>query len=45
MLNTVGLGIAMQDGREEAKRVAKKICDTIENKGIEKVLEEISLFN
>ena len=44
MLSKVGLGIAMGDGWEEAKKAAKYISENIENRGIEKALIKFGIL-
>ena len=43
MIEGVGMGIAVENGRDETKAVANKITDTNLNDGVAKSIEELFL--
>jgi hydroxymethylpyrimidine pyrophosphatase-like HAD family hydrolase len=44
ILTAAGLGIAMFNANEEVKAIADKVCDSCENDGIAKALQELGLI-
>ena len=45
MLEYVGIGVAMGNGKEAVKEAADYVTDTVENHGIEKALKHFGLIS
>ncbi|MCH7320779.1 Cof-type HAD-IIB family hydrolase [Solibacillus sp. MA9] len=44
MLRDVGLGVAMENGHDEAKKVAAIVADHVDQDGLYKIMKELKLF-